>query len=173
MCIRDSNSPPDAAETVLEFCASDSGIGIKQDKLDMIFDTFCQADGSTTRKYGGTGLGLSISRRLVNLMGGDMWVRSHLGKGSDFFFTMVVRRDKFTTEQLNERMHPYKGRKVLFLDTKGEGADVTRMIDQLGLKPIVFHTLNETMQHSSSFNRIDAIVTDVLYVVSHLSLIHI
>ena len=162
------NSPPDAAETVLEFCASDSGIGIKQDKLDMIFDTFCQADGSTTRKYGGTGLGLSISRRLVNLMGGDMWVRSHLGKGSDFFFTMVVRRDKFTTEQLNERMHPYKGRKVLFLDTKGEGADVARMIDQLGLKPIVFHTLKETMQHSSSFNRIDAIVTDVLYVVSHL-----
>lgn len=68
-------------EAMLEFCASDSGIGIKQDKLDVIFDTFCQADGSTTRKYGGTGLGLSISRRLVNLMGGDLWVRSNYGHG--------------------------------------------------------------------------------------------
>ncbi len=91
-------------EAMLEFCASDSGIGIKQDKLDVIFDTFCQADGSTTRKYGGTGLGLSISRRLVNLMGGDLWVRSNYGKGSDFFFTMVVKLDQITPDQVKEKI---------------------------------------------------------------------
>ncbi|CAG8672075.1 9320_t:CDS:2, partial [Paraglomus brasilianum] len=74
-------------QVTLEFCVSDSGIGIQEDKLDMIFDTFCQADGSTTRKYGGTGLGLSISKRLVSLMGGDLWVKSVYERGSQFFFT--------------------------------------------------------------------------------------
>ena len=132
----------------------------------MIFDTFCQADGSTTRKYGGTGLGLSISRRLVNLMGGDMWVRSHFGKGSDFFFTMVVKCDKFTPEQLTERMRPYKGRRVLFLDTLHDQTGVTDMLVLLGLTPIVLHSIREALDQSSSFSRIDAIVTD-------LSLIHI
>lgn len=162
------NSAPGAPETVLEFCASDSGIGIKQDKLDMIFDTFCQADGSTTRKYGGTGLGLSISRRLVNLMGGDMWVRSHFGKGSDFFFTMVVKCDKFTPEQLTERMRPYKGRRVLFLDTLHDQTGVTDMLVLLGLTPIVLHSIREALDQSSSFSRIDAIVTDSLVVVAQL-----
>ena len=162
------NSPKDAEETVLEFCASDSGIGIKQDKLDMIFDTFCQADGSTTRKYGGTGLGLSISRRLVNLMGGDMWVRSHFGKGSDFFFTMVVKRDKFSKEQLAERMRPYLGRKVFFLDTMHDKTGVSDMLVQLGLTPIKFHSLDSAVDNDQAFSRVDAIVTDSLDVVTSL-----
>lgn len=158
----------DAEMTMLEFCASDSGIGIKQDKLDMIFDTFCQADGSTTRKYGGTGLGLSISRRLVNLMGGDMWVRSHFGKGSDFFFTMLVKRDKFSKEQLFDRMRPYLGRHVFFLDTVRDESGVAQMLSRLGLRPILFHTIDEALARSQSTSRIDAIVTDSLAVVSQL-----
>ncbi|KAI3618449.1 hypothetical protein CBS9595_002812 [Malassezia furfur] len=162
------NSPKDSDTATLEFCASDSGIGIKQDKLDMIFDTFCQADGSTTRKYGGTGLGLSISRRLVNLMGGDMWVRSQFGKGSDFFFTMVAKKDKFTKEQLAERMRPYFGRNVFFLDTVHDTTGVSSMLVQLGLRPIVSHTIDEALAHSQSIARVDAIVTDSLSVVAQL-----
>ena len=71
----------------LLFSVCDTGIGIPSDKLDTIFDSFSQADTSTTREYGGTGLGLTISRRLVEMMGGRVSVESLVGRGSSFHFT--------------------------------------------------------------------------------------
>lgn len=81
---------PTDSLTCLKFSVSDTGIGIPEDKIDSLFDSFTQVDASTTRVYGGTGLGLAIAKNLVEMMGGRIWVESELDVGTTFNFTAFL-----------------------------------------------------------------------------------
>lgn len=126
-------------EYAVEFVVEDTGIGIAKDKLDLIFDTFQQADGSMTRKFGGTGLGLSISKRLVNLMGGDLWVNSEAGKGSAFHFTCRVKLAADDAKAISRHLQPYHGHQVLYVDNaqSESRSKIMEMLNQIGLRPVV------------------------------------
>ena len=83
---------PSAKDVLMRFGITDTGIGIRPEDHQRLFNAFEQVDGSMTRKYGGTGLGLPISRRLIQQMGGDVWIESEPGKGSTFWFTVRLSR---------------------------------------------------------------------------------
>ncbi|MDP3070747.1 MAG: PAS domain S-box protein [Opitutaceae bacterium] len=97
----------------LKFAVKDTGIGISPEGMARLFKSFSQVDVSTTRRYGGTGLGLAISRKLVELMGGTMWVESQLGEGSTFSFTMAMNPVQAAPAPANLE---FKGRRLLIVD---------------------------------------------------------
>lgn len=104
----------------IEFRVTDTGIGIPDDKLEVIFESFTQASSATTRKYGGTGLGLAITRKLVELQGGILKVESEVGRGSCFSFTLpFLVSDKAHVEddtQKQQQFHSLNGLRVLVVE---------------------------------------------------------
>jgi osomolarity two-component system sensor histidine kinase NIK1 len=148
---------------VIQFIVRDTGIGVPKDKLELIFDNFCQADGSTTRRFGGTGLGLSISRKLVSMMGGSLRVESEFGKGSSFIFDIHVRPEP-SNDSLVSKMGQYKGQSVLYIGSREEveesGALV--LLEKYLLKPFVFATTEEAFAKPGALPTLAAaIVTSV------------
>jgi len=131
----------------LRFQVSDTGIGIDAAILPRLFESFEQADSSTARVYGGTGLGLNISRKLVHLMGGEFTVRSELGKGSTFEFTIVFRLDPEGDVPVQRSVEDYDRLNVLV----AEDNPVSRMameeaLQRLGLRYKLATSAAEALQ---------------------------
>ena len=114
----------DAGSMALRFTVQDTGIGLSPGQTERLFEEFTQADGSTTRQYGGTGLGLTISRRVVELMGGTIWVESAQGIGSQFHFTALFPRadppaaagPNSTVLQPGQGEYDFSGLRVLLME---------------------------------------------------------
>lgn len=125
-----------ADRVTLEFFVKDTGIGIMPEYIDKLFKPFTQADTSTTRKHAGTGLGLSICKRLVEMMGGRIWVESELGKGSTFHFTSSFKRR--AKERKRKLMPPsdIQDLKVLVVDDCPDSrAIMQKILESFGFKP--------------------------------------
>lgn len=128
------------------FSVIDTGVGIAREKQEAVFDRFSQADDSTTRKYGGTGLGLTISRRLVELMGGRIWVESEPGRGSCFAFRLAFEPgdpEAFVEEETAARVFrsiepAARTLKILLADDNPAGAKMmTRFLSLTGHTPVI------------------------------------
>jgi two-component system sensor histidine kinase/response regulator len=118
----------DEQSITIQFCVRDTGIGLTEEQKGKLFQAFSQADTSTTRKYGGTGLGLTISRRLVNLMGGEIWVESEPGKGSEFFFTASFGlAGKLVRKQIEPTLD-LRGMRVLVVDDNASSREILQTL---------------------------------------------
>jgi signal transduction histidine kinase/DNA-binding response OmpR family regulator len=122
----------------LTFHVRDTGIGIPADRVSSIFDSFTQVDTSTTRRYGGTGLGLAISRRLVEAMGGEMWVDSSPGEGSTFHFTVIAEPAPSATAAERGDLQPLlDGKRVLVVDDNATNREIlVRQTRSWGMQPV-------------------------------------
>lgn len=119
----------------LRFEVADTGIGIPEGDIDHLFNPFTQADASTTRKYGGTGLGLAICKKFVALMGGEIGVDSEIGKGSTFWFTLPLLKQRKAARQASKPRHNLAGLSALVVESSASSREVfDHYLDALGIK---------------------------------------
>jgi CheY-like chemotaxis protein len=167
--------PTESEQIPITFVIRDSGIGIDPDKLDMIFDSFSQADTSITRRFGGSGLGLAISRKLVEAMGGSMQVESVPEVGSSFSFTIPFSKTHAEPEQSTENVikepknskisvsgtGPGKFKRVLLVDDSVENRDLMKLL--LHSYPMELHEAGNGREALDLFTRqqYDLILMDI------------
>ena len=160
-------------ESLFRFEVSDTGIGISRDEMKTIFDTFSQADNSTTRRFGGTGLGLSISSQLVSLMGGEIEVDSEEGRGSTFSFSVVMKDESLkVTEEFEpvviassapapaarEKSRPT--RTILVAEDNATNQEVVSvMLESLGYKVILAENGRDALRTVAS-EQVDLVMMD-------------
>lgn len=153
-------------EGTIRVTVTDTGIGIAEDACARLFQSFSQADGSTTRKYGGTGLGLAICKRLVELMGGSIGVKSQVGQGSCFWFTVRMRRQAVSSRRPDSASPVLQGHRVLIVNEKPINRKIFElMIRKWGMEPVLVgsgsEALNVLTRSSGDRSRFDLALLDV------------
>jgi PAS domain S-box-containing protein len=150
----------------LQFAVRDTGIGIPQNRVDRLFQTFSQVDSSTTRRYGGTGLGLAISKRLVEMMGGALGVKSTPGAGSTFTFDMILElpgEDAQHPQSVRPDMAPLDGKQVLIVDDNRTNLTIlTHQLERWGITVTAFTEGSDAVAALGGATRFDAAVLDVM-----------
>ncbi len=137
----------ESENVVIRFSVRDSGIGLTKEQIGKLFQSFSQADSSTTRKFGGTGLGLTISKRLVEMMGGEISVESEPGRWSDFIFTARFGKSKNTIERIRIPSNELKGMPVLVVDDNATALDVFYdTLESFSFKVKTAHSGKEAIQ---------------------------
>ncbi len=146
-------------EVSLRFLVRDTGIGIPQNKMDILFKKFSQVDASTTRQYGGSGLGLAISKQLIELMGGKIGVDSIEGKGSKFWFTVLMGKQIVQTQSNKFILQDLRNIKVLIVDDNSTNREILRLrLSSWGMRPSeamdglsAIHALRQAVEKEDPF----------------------
>ena len=148
----------------LQLSVRDTGIGIPQERMDRLFVSFSQVDASTTRRYGGTGLGLVISKRLVELMGGTMWVESEQGKGSTFHMALAAEAAEVPA-RIDERdgLAQLSGKRVLVVDDNATNREIViRQTQSWGMEPVAVEGPLEALTLIDEGQHFDVAVLDLM-----------
>jgi signal transduction histidine kinase/DNA-binding response OmpR family regulator len=156
--------PAGAGSYRLEFAVRDTGIGIPKDRIDKLFASFSQVDASTTRRYGGTGLGLAISKRLVELMGGTIWVESEEGKGSTFHIGVTVEAAEVPPRLVVQGALPQlAGRRILVVDDNATNREiVTRHARSWEMAAVAIASPSEALARIEEGEEFDVAVLDLV-----------
>ncbi len=151
------------AKPRLKFFIKDTGIGIDKEKQDLIFERFRQVDDSQSRQYGGTGLGLAISKRLVDLLGGSIWVESELKKGSAFYFTIpFLPQEETKEEHFDSTKFEWKGKTLLIAEDENSNYELIKAtLLNTGLKLVRAKNGEEAVKLVSSRKKIDLVLMDI------------
>lgn len=146
---------------MLSVSVKDEGIGIAKNKFEHIFEAFQQEDSSTTRKFGGTGLGLAISRQLINLLGGQLNVKSEVGIGSEFYFTIPAKAGEKIIKEVNiTNDYIFNDLKILIAEDNNLNQELISII--LDGKNIKYEIVNDGMEAIEKYknNKYDLILMD-------------
>ncbi|WP_417911853.1 ATP-binding protein [Candidatus Electronema sp. TJ] len=154
-------------QVTLHFCVSDSGIGMTEEQQERLFQFFSQADTSTARQYGGTGLGLAISKKLVEMMGGTIWVTSRFGQGSCFHFVLPMEVGdpdslaRKQTAKLPQQMDQLRGAKILLVEDNEINQELAKiLLSRRGIEVTVASNGKEALQVLAG-QRFDGVLMDM------------
>jgi len=141
----------DPGKVVLRFSVKDTGIGIKREQMPKLFQSFSQADGSTTRKYGGTGLGLAICKQLVDLMDGEISVESEYGKGSAFTFTAEFGHKARAKAKTRVPAVGFKDKRAMVVDDNVTSREILKnALDSFGFNVTTVNSGEEALKELES-----------------------